>query len=191
MNSNLDDNPVGRLGQQLRKSLDRMGFEADKLMRANRVRSEATRIKNQAESLTLKLGEQALVLAAGGSTLDPTLQSLVDEVQALQKEAEAKEREIRQIGDETWTPPLSPPPFQLPGSTSASAALPREAASASMPLTPPPAASQQVAHTSEATHEAATHVTGGEARNTTCPVCGMSTRQGATFCAHCGYKLAN
>ena len=88
---------------RLPKWLDRAGFEADKMIRVNRVRTEAARIKDQADDKTFELGVQALELAAAGTELDPSLSKLVEEVKALQAEVARKEREVQAIEGEVWT----------------------------------------------------------------------------------------
>jgi hypothetical protein len=89
--------------KRLPKWLDRAGFEADKLMRTNRVRLEATRLQDEAVSKTQALGEKVLELAAGGTEVDPALQPIVAEIKALYAELTRKEEEIKAINGEVWT----------------------------------------------------------------------------------------
>src|SRR5438105_9774224 len=88
--------------KRLPKWLDRAGFEADKMMRTNRVRLEVTRLQEEAVGKTQALGEKMLELAAGGTELDPALQSIVGEIRALQAELAHKEDEIKAISSEMW-----------------------------------------------------------------------------------------
>jgi outer membrane murein-binding lipoprotein Lpp len=96
--------------KKLPKWLDRAGFEADKLMRANRVRNEAGRIKDQIDAKTQALGTKVLELAAAGSKLEPELSAIVDEILALQTDVARKEDEIKAITAEQWVEPAPPPP---------------------------------------------------------------------------------
>jgi len=96
--------------KKLPKWLDRAGFEADKLMRANRVRNEAGRIKDQIDAKTQSLGAKVLELAAAGSKLDAALSAVVDEILALQTDVARKEEEIKAIAAEQWVEPAPPPP---------------------------------------------------------------------------------
>ena len=96
--------------KKLPKWLDRAGFEADKLMRANRVRNEAGRIKDQIDAKTQALGAKVLDLAAAGSKLEPDLSAVVDEILALQTDVARKEEEIKAITAEQWVEPAPPPP---------------------------------------------------------------------------------
>jgi chromosome segregation ATPase len=91
--------------KRLPKWLDRAGFEADKLMRANRVRTEATRIRQQVDTRVQALGARVLELAASGTELDPALRDIVDEVLVLQNDLARKEEEIKAINSEAWTEP--------------------------------------------------------------------------------------
>ncbi len=89
--------------RRLPRWLDRAGFEADKLMRANRVRLEATRLQEDAINKTQALGEKVLELEAGGLALDPALQPIVGEIKALYAELARKEAETQAINGEVWT----------------------------------------------------------------------------------------
>jgi hypothetical protein len=89
--------------RRLPKWLDRAGFEADKLMRANRVRLEVTRLQDETVSRTQALGEKVMELAGGGMELDPALQPIVGEIMALHAELARKDEELRAINAEAWT----------------------------------------------------------------------------------------
>lgn len=89
--------------RRLPKWLDRAGFEADKLMRANRVRMDATRLEDEATSKLMALGEKVIELAAAGTELDPALQTLAGEIVALRAELTRKEQEIQAINAEVWS----------------------------------------------------------------------------------------
>jgi outer membrane murein-binding lipoprotein Lpp/ribosomal protein L40E len=95
--------------KKLPKWLDRAGFEADKLMRANRVRNEAGRLRDRIDAKTQSLGTKVLELAAAGNKLDPDLSAIVDEILAFQTEVARKEEEIKTISAEQWVEPAPPP----------------------------------------------------------------------------------
>ncbi|HYP38751.1 MAG TPA: hypothetical protein VEX13_00185, partial [Chloroflexia bacterium] len=65
------------IGYQIRRGFDKVSFEADKMMRAGRVRSEATRIRKQADQEIMELGEKVLEMASSGKPVDPELRPLV------------------------------------------------------------------------------------------------------------------
>ena len=99
--------------KRLPKWLDRAGFEADKLMRANRVRAEVAKISQQADEKVQSLGGKVMELAETGTELQPELKKLVDEIKKLRQQAARKEDEVKAINAETWvepTPPAPPPP---------------------------------------------------------------------------------
>ena len=89
--------------RRLPKWLDRAGFEADKMMRVNRVRLEASRVQDAAHAKTIALGEKVLEMAAGGAEVDPALVEIVREIKALQAEMERKDEEMKAINAEVWT----------------------------------------------------------------------------------------
>ncbi len=168
------------IGYQLRKSFDRVGFEADRLMRANRVRAEANRLKKQAESQTRALGQKLIDMSAAGVKLDPELQAIVDEILQMQADVQTKNTEIEAINAEEWVePPPPPPPPPAPPSQ------PQLQQGGVVP----PAQSPQ----SSSRRPASQGTPGGETpaaqADISCPVCHNSIRAGSTFCPHCGYKL--
>jgi len=96
--------------KRLPKWLDRAGFEADKLMRANRVRAEATRIAQQADEKVFGLGTKVLELAAAGAGLNPELLALAEEIKEFRAALERKDQELKAINAEAWVEPAPPPP---------------------------------------------------------------------------------
>src|SRR5438874_7737231 len=101
------------IGYQIRKGLDRVGFEADKRMRVNRVRLESGRLQKQAGQLMDAISERVLELEAQGAEMEPTIKTLVGQVRALRKQLAEKATEIAAISNEQWAepqpPPLAPP----------------------------------------------------------------------------------
>lgn len=151
----------------MRKSFDRVGFEADKRMRISRVRAEADKIRDLVDSQTYTLGKLVLDQSANGAKLEPNLQEIVDKINDLQARIQAKQQEIEAINAEVWVAPPPPPPPAIPGPASAPATSPPEAHA-----TTAPAGNKQKPSSEEQ-----------------CPVCHSALRQNATFCPSCGYKL--
>jgi Zn finger protein HypA/HybF involved in hydrogenase expression len=89
--------------RRLPKWLDRAGFEADKLMRANRVRLEASRLQEEASATVFALGEKVLELEAAGTKLDPALIGIVKQIKTLSTEVQRKEHELEAINAEMWS----------------------------------------------------------------------------------------
>jgi len=154
------------IGYQLRRSLDRVGFEADKRMRVNRVRVEVGRLQKQAAQLMEAISERVLELDAEGAEMEPTIKALVDDVRALRKQLSDKAVEIEAIANEPW---IDPPPPIAPPQTVAPKSLPR--------------GKPQVI---EGT---ASEVPRANEQPELCPSCRGPLRPMSVFCPNCGYKL--
>ena len=167
--------PVGGaitgFGYQLRRGIDRMSFEADKRLRAGRVRSEAIRLQKQAADHMEQIAERVLELEAAGAEIEPSLKALVVEVRALRRQAADMATEIEAIHAEQW---VEPAPTVLP--TAPQAPI-REAGRGSRPT------SQRTPPALEAAH------TSGSDAQARCPACGGPIRPMSAFCPNCGHKL--
>lgn len=173
---------------QVRKGLDRVGFEADKRMRSQRVRQESQRVRGQAEDKTLELGAKVLELAAAGRPLDPSLHDLIKEIMGLQEDIRLKEEEIAAIRAEAWVAPLPPPP--TPPAPQA-AALP-QGASTPRPATQaerraPGIGSAKSSSSGGSANRLKTYVE-EDAQVISCPRCNGKIRSMASFCPQCGYR---
>lgn len=158
-------NAITGLGYQLRKGLDRVGFEADKRLRVNRVRTEMGRLHKQAAQLMDSISERVLELEAEGAEMEPTIKALVGEVRALRKQLADKAVEIEAITGEAWIEP--PPP--LPPAQPAPRAL--------------PAGKPQII-------EGTKREIGEKPKvPALCPNCGAPLRPTSVFCSTCGHKL--
>ena len=153
------------LGQSLKRGFDRVGFEADKMMRTNRVRSESQRLSRQASKLMSQISEKVLELEAEGAELEPSIQALVSQVRDLRKKLASKADEIKinldrgmgrtatRLARTTW--PGHPGYF---------------------------AAGKQVIIDGTAERRETP-------RPTVCPVCNGPLRPNSAFCPNCGHKL--
>ena len=168
--------PAQQLGHQLRKGLDRIGFEADKLLRSNRIRSEASRLQDQADEKIFGIGTKVMEMAERGVALEPELQALVSQVKRLEAEIGRKKKEIEAVNSEAWTEP-EPPPALRP-------------APAQHALPPPNPRRQAVKQEHASTKSAAKSEGAGQDAERFCPVCKASVRPQAAFCANCGYRLS-
>jgi len=174
-NQNSEPNPPGDqmgsalsgLGYEIRKRLDRVGFEADKRMRINRVRLESGRLQKRSGQLMHAISERVMELEAQGAEMEPTIKALVGEVRALRKQLAGKATEIEAITNEPW----AEPPLQL--------APPSQTTQKSLPTGGP----QVIEGTMR-------EVSGdSKAEPTLCPNCGSPVRTVSVFCPNCGYKL--
>jgi hypothetical protein len=186
----------------LRKGLDRAGFEADKLMRYNRVRAEAGRLNIQAREQIQALGERALALHKAGTLRDSELEALARDITDLQSRVKQKEDEANAIQTEDWVePPDAAPaaPTPYPGAPVHSPP-PAPNYAPSYPPTPPPAPSSYTpappAPSSNYPARPLTHLDDQGTRRVPapgqtdyCQNCGAPLRPHAAFCAQCGVRV--
>jgi zinc ribbon protein len=194
----------------LRKGLDRAGFEADKLMRYNRVRAEAGRLNIQAREQIQALGERALALHKAGTLRDSELEALARDITDLQSRVKQKEDEANAIQTEDWVePPDAAPatPTPYPGAPVHSAP-PAPSYAPSYPPAPPPAPSSYTppapssytpappASSSNYPARPLTHLDDQGTRRVPapgqtdyCQNCGAPLRPHAAFCAQCGVRV--
>lgn len=154
------------LGYTIRKGLDRVGFEADKMLRTNRIKTESQRLQRQASKLMGEISEKVLELEAEGAELEPGLQAMVNQVRALRKKLAEKAREIEVITSEVWIEPPPPEGTVLQGQA--------------RPLALPPGSSDQANSSAEKPETP---------RIKYCPSCHGPLRPLSVFCPNCGYKL--
>lgn len=153
------------LGQSLKRGIDRVGFEADRMMRTNRVRAESQRLSKHASKLMSQISEKVLELEAEGAELEPSLQALVNQVRDLRKKLANKADEIKAISAEAWVEPPADAPAQIGQGTQASL---------------PPGKQVIIEGTPERQETPRLKV---------CPVCGGPLRPNSAFCPNCGHKL--
>lgn len=170
--------PAQQLGHQLRKGLDRIGFEADKLLRSNRIRSEATRLQEQADEKIYGIGAKVVEMSERDVALEPELQTLVSQVKRLEAELARKKKELEAINSETWVEP-EPPPALRPAPAKPALPAPRQQSSRG---------SKQERPTPKAAPASPQGPT--ETGERLCPVCKSKVRPHAAFCASCGYRLS-
>jgi hypothetical protein len=152
------------IGQSLKRGLDRVGFEADKLMRTNRVRSESQRLSRHASKLMSQISEKVLELEAEGAELEPSLQALVDQVRDLRKKLASKADEVKAIANEAWVEPAD------------GSGQPGEGMQSQLP----PGKQILIEGTAERVETP---------RPKVCPVCQGPLRPNSIFCPNCGHKL--
>lgn len=154
---------------QFRRGLDRASFEADRMMRYNRVKAEAARLRQQARERTFALGEKALEMYRAGTLPQSDLGDIAREIIALDSRIEQKEQEATVIQAEEWLPPEGEPPAD--GDPQIGAAT----GPAPQPVTP--AAATPAASTDAPSRG-----------HHYCSTCGNEVRPGSHFCMHCGAK---
>jgi len=192
----------------LRKGLDRAGFEADKLMRYNRIRAEAGRLNIQAREQIQALGERALALHKAGTLRDSELEALARDITDLQSRAKQKEDEANAIQTEDWVEPPDampaapappPPPAVAPVQSAPPAPAPSYAPSYTPSYTPVPSPAPGYAPPAPPSNYPARPLPHLEDQGTRrvpapgqtdyCQNCGAPLRAHAAFCAQCGVRV--
>lgn len=171
--SNIDNEPspgeaaaqaFSGLSNTIRKGIDRVGFEADKLMRSNRIRSETQRLQRQSSKLMSEISEKVLELEAEGAEMEPSLQALITQVRSIRKKLADKATEVEQISKEVWIEP--PPDGEV---------LEGQATPIALPPGKPPARAEQSRPE--------------KPRTKLCPNCNGPLRPMSVFCPNCGFRL--
>lgn len=196
----------------LRKGLDRAGFEADKLMRYNRVRAEAGRLNIQAREQIQALGERALALHKAGTLRDSELEALARDITDLQSRAKQKEDEANAIQAEDWveppdptpapppaqsapppapayTPSYNPTPSPAPSYSPAPSSYTPAPAPSYTPAPPPTPASNYPARPLPNLEDQGTRRVPAPGQTEYCQNCGAPLRPHAAFCAQCGVRV--
>jgi hypothetical protein len=153
---------------QFRRGLDRASFEADRMMRYNRVKAEAARLRQQSRERTFALGEKALEMYRAGTLPQAELGDIAREIITLGSRIEQKEQEATVIQAEEWVPPEGEVPADGDPQIGASTGP-------APPEMPPPAAADSATGAPRAGHRY-------------CVACGNEVRIGSHFCMHCGAK---
>lgn len=145
------------------KAAEQAKFEADKVMRVNRVGAEVSQLSTETEKATAAIGAKVMELRAAGTLQVPELDELVQRVEALKTQLAAKQAELDRVRTEKFevapVAPAAPPPETV--------------------YAPPPAPpASEVVPAPEAAPAA-----------TFCTNCGATADPGSKFCPSCGQKL--
>ena len=87
----------------LRRGVDRAGFEVERLLRANRVRAQIAAIRSQMDEELRQMGRQAMESYDRGEQLPPALKEQCEQVKRY--EAEIAQRELEFEGIDREIPP--------------------------------------------------------------------------------------
>ena len=151
---------------KIKSGAGKMTFEADKMGRLNRAKSDLDKIKNQIQAEYLKLGEmyfkQRGTTGVTGQAYDEICQAIVE----LEHQFESKNEDIQRINAEIYTPQAIQP---LPQPVSEPA---------QSPSTPTP--TQPTPPSAPAPDTATTKF---------CPNCGKEMPVAVKFCPDCGTKV--
>jgi hypothetical protein len=177
------------------KAAEQAKFEADKMMRVNRVGSELSQLSTEAEKATAAIGAKVMELRAAGTLQVPELDELVQRVDTLKAQVAAKQAELDNVRAEKFeaapAAPVAPPPeaaYAPPPAPPATEAVPAPEA---MPAPEAAAPAPEVVAAPEAAAPAPEAPAAPEAAPAPkfCPSCGAATEPGTKFCPSCGQKL--
>ena len=155
------DNLKGSLSQ----GADRVKFEAEKLQKTNRIRSEIGDLQTQIATNFGMLGQRAYELQKQGQINVAEIGSLTQMIDDLQTRLQSLSQELEQAQVEQFQP--QPQPMQQPSYPAQSVPIDQQPQyPAPVPSAPPPA-------------------TAGGA----CPSCGTALSPDSAFCPNCGTRV--
>lgn len=177
------DNLKGTLSQ----GVDRAKFEADKLQRTSRVRSDIGDMQQQIATNYGLLGQRAYELHQQGVLTAPEVTSLVNLINDLQARLTSAQAELERAQNEQFVAVQTPPPPAYP-QPYAPSVPPQQA-----PYAPPVEAQNYVPPTSYAPPSEASATppvdSGAIPIERLCPSCGFKVAGQAVFCPECGARL--
>ena len=155
---------LDRLTKGVGKAAEQAKFEADKLMRVNRLGSEASQLAAEAEKATAAIGTKVMELRASGGFQMPELDEMIQRVEALKAQVAAKQAEVERVKAEK---------FEV--------AAPPQPAAPAVEVTPAPQSAPWATGAAPAAEAAPSAKV--------CPGCGAAVEPGTKFCPSCGQKL--
>ena len=163
------------LAKKVSKGLDQANYEAEKLMRVNKLKNELSALRTELLQVKAVLADQVMELYGVGSLDLPDLEEPIKAVGVLAERAAMREDELLTAQAETY---LSKEEAQVP--IAPAAALPR-----AVPMVAAPSATAQ--EVGEGQVEAPAGAS--EVPSKFCAECGAGLLDEAVFCASCGAKV--
>ena len=149
-----------KLAKKMSKGIEQATFEAEKLVRVNKLKSELSSLRTEVLQVKAVLADQVMELHGAGSLNLPDLEEAIQAVGVLAERAAVREDELLTAQAETY---LSKEEAEVP---IAPAAVP--------PVSVP---------------EATTPAGDTEVPSKFCAECGGELKDEAVFCASCGAKV--
>jgi hypothetical protein len=168
------------------KAAEQAKFEADKLVRMNRLGSELSQLTTDADKATAAIGTKVMELRAAGGLQMPELDEMIQRVEALKAQVAAKQADLDRARAEKFgeVPPVAQPAVAQPAAPPAEAAYAPPPAPVATEAAPVPPATE-AAPAPQATAPAAEPAPSLKF----CPSCGATAEPGTKFCSSCGQKL--
>jgi hypothetical protein len=162
----------GKLGKGVSKAAEQAKFEADKMMKTNKLSSELGELARQQGQISTSIGAKVIELQAAGKIHIPELDQLIAQLKDLDSQAAAKKAEFEAVKNskfEEIAAAVAAAPSAIPTPTPVAPAAPELASKMAMPAAPVAPATAPVV---------------GK-----CPNCGAAVPPGTKFCPSCGQKL--
>ena len=171
-----------KLAKKVSKGLDQATFEAEKLVRVNKLKSELSALRTELLQVKAGLADRVMELYGAGSLNLPDLEDPIQAVGVLDERVAAQEDELLTAQAETFQ---SREEAEVPVAPAATppAAVHKPAAREALEAAPPAA----TAEVGEEQEEAPTG--DAEAPSGFCAECGAQLLEEAVFCANCGAKV--
>lgn len=181
---------LNKFTKTINQGVDRAKFEAEKFQRTSRLQAELSDLQRQIDGKRGELGDRAFELVKAAQIQSPSLNDLVQALEALRHDVVRKEEELKAAQSEVYVEP-APSPEPAPAAPAAAPAQPApEAQAPAQPVAPPPApaASATPATPPPPVIPATPAQPGQVAIAKTCGNCGFQMAQTAQFCPSCGLR---
>jgi len=167
------------------KAAEQAKFEADKMVRVNRLGSEVSQLTAEADKATAAIGAKVMELRAAGALQVPELDEMVQRVETLHAQVAAKRADLDRVRAEKFeAAPVAP---AAPPAETVYAPPPAETVYAPPPAPPAVEVMPESQPAPAGTEAAPAPATAAAAKF--CPACGAASEPGSKFCPSCGQKL--
>lgn len=168
---------LDRLSKSVGRAAEQAKFEADKMVRVNKLNSEVSELGKQMEQITMQVGRQVVEMYRAGTLQVPQLSDQFMQLSELEKQLDTKKGDLDAAkatrfedvsGPATPEPPVAATPVATPTPPAAAPTWTPPAA----PVATPPPATKGV----------------GMGTEPHCTNCGEAVTPGTKFCPSCGAK---
>jgi len=171
-----------KLAKKVSKGLDQATFEAEKLVRVNKLKSELSALRTELLQVKAVLADRVMELYGAGSLSLPDLEEPIQAVVVLDERVAAQEDELLTAQAETFQ---SREKVVMP--VAPASASPKAVHKPVAPIMPKAAPSSPPEGIGEEKVEASAGA--AEVPSKFCAECGAQLLEEAVFCANCGAKV--
>ena len=159
-----------KLAKKVSKGLEQATFEAEKLVRLNKLKIDLSALRKELLQVKATLADQVMEMHEAGSLNLPELGEPIQAVTVLEERVAAQEDELLTAQAETYR---DEPEVEMPA----------------VPATPQAVVPVQTEGLQAEAPEAPAAAVPADASTRFCPECGTELLEGAVFCANCGSKV--